>query len=251
MKTLFATIATTDFQGRWNNSHKVDFVGFMNSFKKFHPDCDLIICDEVVLKNNGLGMLNPKATIGRVLKEAWPDCNICVLDCDHIIFARMDEILAADYDIAAPENFNITGNNVGIKVLSGINGEGNKQWLVDERQFLQGGLIASPSLQFWKHYEHAVKLHNNKFLCYENDVLNLIVHTTPYKIKVLDNNCWYGCSILGKEKFCFTDGKEITCEGKPIKAYHFAHGSAKRKYTEIFPQETHSFIESIINNGTI
>lgn len=197
-------------------------------------------------------MLNPKATMGRALKELNPDANICILDCDHIIFDRMEEILAADYDIAAPENFNITGNNVGIKIASGLHGDGpvpdtNKlPWLVDEQQFLQGGLIASPSLQFWRHYEHAVKLHNHKFLCYENDVLNLVAHTYPYDIKMISRP-WYGCNILGMEGLAkVIDDKLFILDGQ-VKAYHFAHGSAKRKYTEIFPPETHSFIESIIN----
>ncbi len=250
MKTIFATVATTNFQNRWMNSHKVDFIGFMNSFKKFHPDCEMQVWDETALKKYGLGMLNPKATIGRVLKEQNPDANICIMDCDHIVFARMEEILAADYDIAAPSNYNITLNNVGIKVTSGLHGDGNHKWLIDEHQFLQGGLVASPSLKFWKHYEHAVKLHNNKFLCFENDVFNIVVYTYPYKIKILEHaaTAYYGCSILGKEKDSNVAGGKLMNRGLQVKAYHFAHGSAKRKYTEIFPVETHSFIESIINS---
>lgn len=249
MKTIFFTICTTNFQNRGSNSHNLDFIGFKNSFTKFHSDCQLIVFDEKDLKKHGLGFLNPKATFGRILKETNPDVNICAIDSDHYIFARMEEILAADYEIAAPLNFNDTGNVVGIKVKSGLRGEGNEQWLVDEHEFLQGGLIASPSLQFWKHYEHAVRLHNHKFLCYENDVLNLILYTTPYKIKLLEHaaTAYYGCSILGKEEYCTVEDGKIMNRGLQVKAYHFAHGSAKRKYTEIFPPETHSFIESIIN----
>lgn len=248
MRTIFATIATTGFQNRWQNSHKVDYVGFVNSFKKYHPDCELITLDENDLKAFGVGLLDCKGTIGKTLKLKYPDANICVIDCDHIIFAPMTEILAVDYDIAAPENYNITGNNVDQRIISGHVSNQSANVFIDAKDYLQGGLIASPSLKFWEHYEYCTQKHYHKFGCYENDTFNIVAYTYPYRVRMLEHNrlIYYGCSILGKEGNCFVKDDRLMCEGSQVKAYHFAHGSAKRKYSEIFPAETHSFIESII-----
>lgn len=257
MKTCFFTICDSLLQKGLPNSRNLDFKGFVNSFTKFHPDIELVIFDETDMAKQGVNYYNAKATFGRILSEQYE--LVVNVDADHYFFDRCDEILAGDYDVACPANFNETDNLVGIKVSSGITGNGNPNWLVDEKQFLQGGLIASPNKQFWKHYEHAVNLHYKKFVCFENDVLNIVAYTYPYKVKVLDGHYdyrnenhtqWYGCSIIGKEKKCFVSAAEnrdyIFCEDKPVKAYHFAHGSAKKKYTDIFPFEVCQFIEQNI-----
>jgi len=254
MKTIFFTICDSIIQRSVNNSRNLDFKGFVNSFKKFHPDIELKIFDERDMQREGVNYYNAKATFGRILSEEYD--LVVNIDADHYILAPLGEILAADYDVACPANFNETDNLVGIKVSSGITGNGNPNWLVDEKHFLQGGLIASPSKQFWKHYEYATQKHYNKFVCFENDVLNIVAHTYPYKIKVLDGDYdyrfrghtqWYGCSIINKEKNCYVENGRLMLEGKPVKAYHFAHGSGKKKYTDVFPESTHSFIQSIIN----
>jgi len=253
MKTVFFTICDSKLQRGLPNSRNLDFKGFVNSFKKFHPDIPLIIYDESDMKKRNVNYYNAKATFGRVLSEEYD--LVVNVDADHFFFARCEEILQGDYEIAAPANFNETDNLVGIKVSSGITGNGNPNWLVNEVEFLQGGLIASPSKQFWEHYEYATQKHYNKFVCFENDVLNIVAHTYPYKVKVLDghydyrfagHNCWYGCSIINKEKNCYVENEKLMCEGKQVKAYHFAHGSAKKKYQDVFPESTHSFIQSII-----
>lgn len=253
MKTVFFSVCDSKLQQGLPNSRNLDFAGFVNSFKKFHSDIPLIVFDERDLKKHNLNYLNAKATFGRILSEEYD--LVVNVDADTYVLAPLDEILLADYDVACPANFNQTDNLVGIKVSSGITGNGNPNWLVSEVEFLQGGLIASPSKQFWKHYEYATQKHYNKFVCFENDVLNIVAHTYPYKVKVLDghydyrfagHNCFYGCSIISKEKNCYIENDKLMCEGKPVKCYHFAHGSAKKKYQDVFPESTHSFIQSII-----
>lgn len=254
MKTVFFTVCDTILQRGLPNSRNLDFAGFRNSFKKFHPEIELIVYNESDLAKHGLNYYNAKATFGRILSETYD--LVVNVDSDTYFFDRCEEILKGDYDIACPANYNETDNLVGIKVSSGITGEANKGWIVSEVEFLQGGLIASPNKDFWKHYEYAVDKHYQKFHCYENDVLNLVAYLYPYKVKVLDGNCdfrkpehkmWYGCSIINKERFAYIDNGKIMLEGKPIKLYHFAHGSAKRKYQDIFNSAVSNLIKNIIS----
>jgi len=243
MRTIFYTICDTKLQKGLPNSRNLDFHGFVNSFKRFHPDIELKVFDELDMQVNNVNFYNSKATFGRILSNEYD--LVVNVDSDHYWFDRCEEILKADYDIACPSNFNITDNLVGIKVTSGIHGEANKNWLIDEKMFLQGGLIASTSKAFWWHYEYACKYYD-KFHCFENDILNLVAYLYPYRIKILDDNCFYGCSIIGKEKNCYVENGKVMLEGKPVKAFHFAHGSAKKKYTEIFTPEVCNLIKTII-----
>lgn len=253
MKTVFFTICDSQIQNNPVNSRNLDFVGFMNSFKKFHPDIPMMVFDEHDMKKHGVNYYNAKATFGALLSKEYD--LVVNVDADHYFFTRCVEILMANYDVACPANFNETDNLVGIKVSSGINGESNHRYLVDTVQFLQGGLIASPSKIFWQQYKYAADKYYDKFVCLENDVLNLVAYLYPYNLKVLDGHCdyrnklhtqWYGCSIINKEKKCVVQAGRIMCEGKPVIAYHFAHGGAKKKYTEVFSEEVSLFIQQNI-----
>ena len=254
MKTIFFSICDSKLQQGLPNSRNLDFKGFINSFKKFHPDIEMIIFNERdMVAHGGVNYYNAKAAFGNLLSTG--DNLVVNVDADHYFFDRCTEILEADYDIACPANFNETNNLVGIKVSSGITGNGNPNWLVTEQEFLQGGLIASPSKQFWNHYKYATDKYYDKFVCFENDVLNLAAYLYPYKVKVLDGSTdfnskektsWYGCSIINKEKNCYIENGKIMLEGKPVKAYHFAHGSAKKTYAEVFSKEVSEFIKQNI-----
>lgn len=244
MNTCFFTIVDTVLQRGLPNSRNLDFAGFMNSFRRFHPDIPMIIYNEADMQLRGVNYYNAKAAFGKMLSETYD--LVVNVDADHYFLARCDEILAADYDVACPINFNVTDNLVAINVKSGINGGAKEQTLVSVQEFLQGGLIASPNKSFWNHYEYAVKKYWDKFHCFENDVLNLVAYLYPYNVKVLDKNCFYGCSIIAKEQKCIVENGKIMCEGKPVKAYHFAHGSAKRGYADIFSPEVSEFIKNNI-----
>ena len=252
MKIAFYTICDNKLRNL-PNSRNLDFQGFMNSFKKFHPEIPMFVYDSADMAKHGVNYYNAKPIFGKVLSEEYD--LVVNVDADHYFFSRCDQILKVDYDVACPANYNETDNLVGIKTTSGINGDGKSTWLVDTKQFLQGGLIASPNKKFWEHYEYATKHYWHNFVCLENDVLNLIAHTTPYNVKYLDGHynfldsrhtCWYGCGIINKEMKAVIQDDKIMVEGKPIKAYHFAHGAAKKKYQDVFPEHTHSFIKNCI-----
>jgi len=253
MSVIFFTICDTTLQQGLPNSRSLDFVGFMNSFKKFHPDIEMKVFNENDLAERGLNYYNSKASLGYQLSLEY---NLVVnIDADHYIFSRLDEILAADYDVACPANFNQTDNLVCIKVTSGINGVSNQTDLISTKEFLQGGLIAATDTVFWNHYQYATQKYYDRFVCKENDVLNIVAHTFPYRVKILDgnvdfshpeHNCFYGCGIYPREANAYIENDCLMVDGKPVKAYHFAHGGGKRSYKEVFPESTHAYIKSII-----
>lgn len=249
MKTCFFTIVDTKLQKGLPNSRNLDFIGFKNSLAKFHNNIPLIVFDETDLAKHGVNWYCAKATFGLILSEEYD--LVINIDSDTYIFAPLDEIINGGYDIACPINFNVTDNLVAINVKSGINGGANEQTLISVKDFLQGGLIASSSKQFWQHYKYASDKYYSKFVCFENDILNLVAYLYPYKVKILDDDCYYGCSIIAKESKCYVvaseNKDELWCDDKQVKAYHFAHGGAKKHYTEVFPKETHLFIQKIIS----
>jgi hypothetical protein len=253
MKTAFFTICESNIKLNRNNSRNIDYAGFINSFNRFHEGIPMINFDERDLKKHGVNWYNAKAHFGEMLSKEYD--LVVNVDADHYFFGRCEEILKGDYHLACPANYNVTDNLVGINVCSGINGGSEPRELVSNMEFLQGGLIASTSKHFWQHYKFAVDQYYDRFVCLENDVLNLVAYTFPYVLKVLDGDYdfksmyhreWYGCGLIGKEKDCYIEGGKIMCEGKPVIAYHFAHGGAKRNYDQIFNAEVSEFIKTKI-----
>ena len=251
MTTCFYTICDLEIQRGLPNSRNLDFVGFRNSFNRFHPDIDLIVYNRSDLMQRGLTYYNGKATFGRELSEKY---DIVVnIDADHLIFERLEDILVGDYDVACPSCFNATDNIVGIKVGSGMRGESSNKWLISENEYLHAGLIASTSKQFWKHYEYLTLKYYDRFFCFESDTLNLAAQLSDFKVKVLDGNFdyrknrqWYGSSHLGKESLFYIENNKIMCEGKKVVTHHFGYGAGKKLYQDVFRAEVSEFIKTNI-----
>lgn len=253
MKTVFFTLCSKDLQNN-SNPRNLDFVGFMNSFKKFHPDIDMKVYDETDLAKHGLNWYCAKAVFGSILAKEYD--LVVNVDADTYFFDRLNEVLIGDYEIACPANFN-SMVNVAIKTTSGLNGNYHSAELVSAMEYLQGGLIASTSKQFWEQYKYTTLKYYEKFFCSENDTLNLVAYLFQYELKILDGHLdsthplhtqWYGCSSLGKEKSAQVVGENIMIDNKKVKAYHFAHGGTKKKYTELFSPQVSNFIQNQIVN---
>lgn len=224
----------------------IDFNLFEKSFKFFHPDIPLIVfkdkeIEELISSTEGkANMFKIKAVAAKTL---YNDYDLVVnIDADHIIFSRLDEILENDYDVAAPSNFNLY-ENVSISLTSYLNKNYN---IVPPEYYVQAGLIASSNKNFWNTYCAASLRHAHGLTCADNDILNLVLHFSDFKFKLLDNGwtpdshsrkSFYGCSSLNLESKCkITNG--IPCiNGIPLKCYHVARGSQKPKFEELFNRE--------------
>jgi hypothetical protein len=169
----------------------------------------------------------------------------------------LDEILLGDYDVAIPTNYNAWLNtSLGTCSFTNLDGMCSSNILIPFERYIQGGLIASTSKLFWDQYEHASLNYAHLFGTNENDVLNLVCHLLPWRLKVLEGHweythsdfrCYYGCASLGREGEVVVSGNRLELDGKPLKAYHFARaGIIKPQPAELFCSDVVKFIETKI-----
>jgi hypothetical protein len=187
----------------------------INSFKKFHPDIDLVIFRQDVadklFKEKGINWYNAKPYFAELL-EPYYDL-IVNMDADHVVTGRMTEIFDnVDYDIAGPSNFN-DYENMTVENIT-------------EDMYIQGGMVASTSHEFWKVYREE-NVNAKKYRCRENDIFNLIVYNKlPHlKFKMVDKDKdYYGCKSLNREGEFYIENDKLMCRGEQVLAYHNAKG---------------------------
>jgi hypothetical protein len=239
MKICFFTFVTESY------SQYIEFDLFEKSFKHFHPDIPLFVLrdkeiESLKQQNSSLDMYNIKATAAKTFYDEYD--LVVNIDADHFIFSRLDEIISGDYDVACPSNVN-NYENVDIFINTYQN---NMYNVVASDQYVQAGLIASTSKQFWNAFETSSIKHAQHMTCKDNDVLNLVLQFGNYKFKLLDGdwlpasssrNSFYGCSSLSLEHLT-TIINNIPCiNGVPLKCYHVARGHIKPKFKDIFNTE--------------
>lgn len=215
MKTVFFTIVD-DAHFYPEGTHL-----FINSFKRFHPDIDLVVFRQntidKVFKEKGINFYQAKPTFAKLLTSSYD--LVVNIDADHIITGRLDAILEGDYDIGAPWNYNDYEN--------ASFGE------ITEKMYLQAGIVASTNKKFWDNWEEANK-DAMKYIRKENDILNLVAYQkikTSWQIygnvvKIFDEKKdYYGCKSLGREPEFYIEDDKLMCRGERIYAYHFARGN--------------------------
>lgn len=187
----------------------------VNSFKRFHPDIDLIVFRQdmidKVFKEKGINFYNAKPTFAKLLYDKYD--LVVNMDADHVVTGRMTEMLDnVDYEVGCPWNFNDYENS---NVLN-----------ITDEMYLQGGLVASTSKKFWDTWEEANHEAMN-YLRKENDVMNLVIYNQmqELKLKIFDKEKnYYGCKSLGREPTFYIEDDKLMCKGEQILAYHFARG---------------------------
>ncbi len=192
----------------------------INSFKRFHPDIDLVVFRQNVVdklfKEKGIDWYNAKPYFAELL---FDDYDLVVnMDADHIITGRMAEVFDnVDYDVAGPWNFNDYEN------FSVEN--------VNERMYVQGGMIASPKKEFWLKWQE-MNRQARKYRGRENDVMNLVIYNTlpKLKLKIVDKEKnYYGCKSLNREPEFYIENDKLMCRGEQVLAYHYAKGGVYPK----------------------
>lgn len=188
----------------------------VNSFKRFHPDIDLIVFRQDVIdrlfREKGINWYQAKPFFAELLFDSYD--LICNLDSDHVFTGRLTEVFDnVDYDVAMPTNFN-DYENASFENIT-------------EEMYLQAGMVASTSKKFWLKWQKM----NRKAMDYlrkENDIVNLLIYNEmpKLKLKVLDKDKdYYGCKSLGREPLFYIDDDKLMCKHEQVLAYHFARGN--------------------------
>lgn len=191
---------------------------FINSFKKFHPDIDLVVFRQntvdKLFKEKNINWYQAKPFLAELLEDKYD--LIVNMDADHIVLDRMTEVFdKTDYDVAMPWNFNDYEN------ASFDN--------ITEEMYVQAGMVASTSRRFWTAWRYRNR-DAMKYLRKENDIVNLLVYEKGFnfELKILDKEKdYYGCKSLGREPQFYIKNDKTYCsvdDGQVI-AYHFARGN--------------------------
>ena len=185
----------------------------VNSFRKFHPDIDLVVFRQDIvdkIMRNGVTWYNAKPNFA----ERLFDYDLIVnMDADHVVTGRMKEVFDnVDYDVACPTNLN-DYENMSVENIT-------------KEMFLQGGLVASTNKDFWmKWMERNVDAMN--YRCRENDVMNLVIYNDmpQLKLKILDKEKdYYGCKSLNRELEFYLQEDKLMCRKEQVLCYHHAKG---------------------------
>lgn len=187
----------------------------INSFKRFHPDIPLVVfrqdtVDKLFPEKN-INWYQAKPFFAELLEDKYD--LIVNIDADHIILNRMTEVFDnVDYDVGMPWNYN-DYENASFENIT-------------EEMYLQAGMVASTSKEFWKKWRKA-NAHAMKYIRKENDIVNLVIYNEmkDLKLKIFDKEKdYYGCKSLRREpEFKIVDGKTM-CRGEQVIAYHYARG---------------------------
>lgn len=191
----------------------------INSFKRFHPDIDLIVFRQdmvdKVFKEKGINFYQAKPTFAKLLTGKYK--RVVNVDADTIFLARADAVIDGDYEVGGPHNLN-DYENASFENIT-------------EDMYVQAGMVASSNPLFWDIWEKE----NVKAMRYprkENDILNLVWYNDP-EVSKMKRVIWdkdkdyYGCKSLGREPLFYVDDGKTYCKKDrgQVFLYHFARGS--------------------------
>lgn len=217
---------------------------FINSFRYFHPDVDLVVFRDDILRKlfqeKSLTFYNAKPSVAKLLTDKYD--LVIQIDSDTVITARLESVLAGDYEVGTAWNFNQYENSAFENITS--------------EMYLQAGLVASTSKKFWDDWERA-NAEAMKYTRKENDVLNKVVYgegvDPKYKLKIFDKDYGYmGCKSLGQEEKMYVKDGELWLNKEKVFAYHHAKGPVLPKllYDKMgFTWEVQRFLEKVSFEG--
>lgn len=236
MRTVFFTLVSDDYYVPAGTPKMI------NSFKIFHPEIDLVVFRSDIIndvfKEKKVNFYTAKPTFAKLLTPYYD--KVVNIDCDTVITARLDEVLADNYEVGAVWNYNDFEN----AAFENITAE----------MYVQAGLVASTNKKFWDIWEKANK-DAMKYLRKENDILNLIWYgdslVKSMKKTIFDKEKGYmGCKSLGREGEFYLEGDQLMCRKELVKAYHHAKGKAfpKLQYEMMgFKKEVVDYLNFVSN----
>lgn len=189
---------------------------FINSFKRFHPDIDLVVFRQdmvdKVFKEKNIDFYNAKPAFAKLLTPYYD--LVVNIDADTVVTARLDPILTTDYEVGGVWN----KNDYEDASFENITPE----------MYVQAGLVGARNKEFWDIWERE-NVNHRKYVRRENDILNLVWYNDPVVSKmkkvIWDKDYGYmGCKALNREKEFMMRGAELVCRGEKVYAYHWAKG---------------------------
>lgn len=227
-----------------NYYYPVGTFKMVNSFKRFHPDIELVVFRQDVInkvfKEKKVNFYNAKPTFAKLLTPFYD--LVVNIDADSVVLGRLEAILDQNYEIGGVINLNDYEN----RTIENV----------DEEMFLNAGLIASRNKDFWDIWEKKNK-EAMKYVCKENDILNLIWYNDP-KIKKMKKKTfdkkkdYYGCKCLGREAEFYIEDNKVMCREEQVFIYHHAKGAVFPKLqfeTMGFPQSVVDFLNTVTLYG--
>lgn len=234
----------------------------LNSARHFHPEIPFFRVREPAGYFTGK---YPHAFLGTMMAisclQFVEEYDLVVhFDADSTITGSLDELLAADYEVAVVRNNN-DHDSVG-------NGRYFTIGDIPHDDFLNAGLVASTVKQFWYDWDRINSEQVHSHAGWENDTLNLLVHSKKYATKILDSkdkNVFYGLSSVSGEfdqhgnyqtwahwkKAYVRDDKlfiDSPIATKQIKVLHQAGGQGvypKQQYERFFSEEAQEYLRKI------
>jgi len=215
----------------------------INSFKRFHPDIPLVIFRQDMVSqiigdgiSTGINWLNAKPAFAKLLTDHYE--LVVNVDIDTIFLGRLDAVFTKEYDVGSVMNLNDYEN----RHIEGITDE----------MYLQAGLVASRIPEFWDIWMARSLRDNWKYMCAENDTLNLVVYEHPeWKLKIFDKDTeYYGCKSLGRETEFKMNGDKVMCRGEQVKCYHAAKGPANMPKLTPEKMKSYGFSDQVIGFAT-
>lgn len=218
----------------------------INSFRRFHPDIDLIVFRQDVVdrvfKEKNINFYQAKPYFAELLMNKYD--LVVNMDADHIVTGRLTEVFDnVDYDVGGAWNFN-DYENAALEY-------------VKEEMYIQAGLVASTDKNFWNLWQAVNYTNAMKYLRKENDTLNLLIYQKEFRdawrLKIFDKEKdYYGCKSLGREPLFYIENDKLMCKGEQVFAYHFARGNVFPKNnikTMPFTDEVKAWLENITVYG--
>lgn len=230
----------------------------IKTWNHFHPDIEVkvIAGDELLdyLKHDPDFFYRATPTIANKLFRDYE--TVIKLDADQLCLGSMKWILNQDYDVGCVLNINrVDPNEFGTITISGV----------VPRDYVNCGFVVMKNGHFigeWLDLCHQKVFGNLQYR--EQDLLNVLVHYRPYKVKMFDfydhDNeyfAWHGIVAKGEtmhtelrdgEVFVLPDDSNYPDKELKLKMYHFGGGkfSKKMNYQTIFPEDVIKFIDDIL-----
>lgn len=214
-KVVFFTFVSDNYY------YPVGTFKMVNSFKRFHPEIDLIVFRQdmidKVFREKNVNFYNAKPAFAKILTPYYD--LVVNIDADSIVLGRLEAILDQNYEIGGVMNLNDYENRT-IKNVT-------------KEMFINAGLVASRNKDFWDIWEKANK-DAMKYTCKENDILNLIWYNNP-KVKKMkrrifdEKRDYYGVKSLNREPEFVIGKTGIHCRGEQVFIYHHARGGVLPK----------------------